>query len=282
MTKSGRSIVGFGDHYVAINWQGSLAAELIHFLCRDLQSSGSATVQEVYDLVYSSNTSPLFSLRKAEIQLYSGDCSYDLAYTLINEILYQCIVDNRAGQAIHAAAVSTELGGILIPGKSGAGKTTLTTWLAAHGCSYLTDELVILSGRPCRIHPFTRPLSLKTASSPALRSFIDFDHQEIIAGSGGFMLPHRLINSRFSPATPPLSVILFPEYIASAPTELRQITAAHGCFRLMECYVNARNINDHGIGDLASFVRKTPIYQITYGSFDGLYQILKRVFPTLF
>ena len=271
MINSGRSIVGFCDHYVTINWQGTVSADLINFLCCDLQTCTSAITREVYNLS-SSHSTPLFSLRKGKEQLYSGDCGYDLAYTLINEILYQCIVDNSVGQAIHAAAVGSEHGGILIPGKSGSGKSTLTTWLAGHNCNYLTDELVILSGTPSRIHPFTRPLSLKTESSSAISSLVDFSRQEVIAGSSGFMLPHRLINNQFIPAIPPLSLILFPEYVASSSSPV--ISA-------MECYVNARNMRGHGIGNLAELVRRTPIYQITYSSFDGLYEILTRAFPTL-
>ena len=185
-------------------------------------------------------------------------------------------------QAIHAAAIGSEKGGILLPGKSGSGKSTLTAWLVSRGCNYLTDELVILAGNTPHIHPFTRPLSIKTGSSSVVSSFLNFDLQKIIAGAGEFMLPHHLINKNFVPITPPLSLILFPEYIDGAATEFTQLTGALGCARLTECYVNARNIQDHGISRLADLTRNTPIYQLTYGSFDGLYELLAESFPTLF
>ncbi len=224
----------------------------------------------------------MLSLRQEEKQLYQGDCRYDLAYTLINEIIYQCITDNRTGLAIHAAAIGSQKGGVLFPGKSGSGKSTLVAWLVSRGCNYLTDELVILAGNDYRIYPFTRPLSIKTGSSSVVSAFLNYDPQVVVAGAGGFMLPHRLVNSIFSAAVPPLSLIIFPEYRAGTATELTKLSGALGCAKLMECYVNARNIQNHGISLLAELARSIPIYQLVYGNFDGLHELLGESFPTLF
>ena len=280
MTKSGSCTVGFCGQYVTINSYGPGSTELVNFLCCDLHTYTDSPVNAVYDLMIVGKKQML-SLWQEEEQLYFGDCRYELACTLINEIIYQCIVDNRAGHAIHAGAVGSETGGILLPGKSGSGKSTFTTWLVFCGCNYLTDELVILAGNDHRIHPFTRPLSLKIGSSSVLSSFLSYGPQEVVNGANGFMLPHRLINENF-PAAPPLSLILFPEYKAGTTTELTKMTTALGCARLMECYVNARNIQDHGISQLAEITRNTPIYQLTYGSFDGLHELLDESFPTFF
>ena len=282
MTKADHRTLGFCGQYVTINTYDQEAADLLDFLGCDLQTTPDASPRAIYDLMVAGNT-PKLSLRQGEKQkqLYRGDCRYELAYTLINEIIYQCIVDNRAGFALHAAAVGSEQGGVLLPGKSGSGKSTLTNWLVARGCNYLTDELVLLAGSDHRIHPFTRPLSLKAGSRAVLSSLMD-DEDQMITGADGFMLPHRLLTSRHCPATPPLSLILFPEYKAGAATELTTLSAAQGCARLMECYVNARNIQDHGIDRLAELSRGTPIYQLIYGNFDGLEQLLLDLFPTLF
>ncbi len=111
---------------------------------------------------------------------------------------------------------------------------------------------------------------------------MSYKQQQVVFGGNGIMLPHRLINTIFSTATPPLSLILFPEYKGGATTELTKMSAGLACARLMECYVNARNIEGHGIGQLAELTRTTPVYQLTYGSFGGLYELLAKTFPTLF
>lgn len=273
--------IGFCDQYITIQSHGPEAVKLINFLCCDLQNTTDGNPRAVYDLTID-HKRPLYSLQKEEEQLYECDNVYDLAYKLINEIIYECLVDNRVGQAIHAAAIGSVQGGVLLAGKSGSGKSTLSSWLVSHGCNYLTDELVVLAGTPPQILPFTRPLSLKTEACSVFSSLLDFDHREVILGNNGMMLPHRMINRNFTPATPSLSLVLFPQYISGASIELTQLTGALGCARLMECYVNARNIQDHGISLLAQIARSTPLYQITYGSFDGLYELLNKNFPTLF
>ena len=281
ITETTSRTVGFCDQYVTINSQGPESTDLVDFLCCDLQTNPNAIPHAVYNLKIVDKRSTL-SLHQGKEQLYTGDCRYELAYTLINEIIYECIADNRKGHGIHAAAIGSEIGGVLLPGKSGSGKSTLTTWLVSRGCNYLTDELVILAGNNPRIYPLTRPISIKAGSASVISAFVNYKPQEVVIGANGIMLPHRLVNTVFSAATPPLSLILFPEYVAGAATELTKMTGGLACARLMECYVNARNIEGHGIGQLAELTRTTPVYQLTYGSFGGLYELLSKTFPTLF
>jgi hypothetical protein len=281
MDKSGRSYVGFGGQCVEISWCGVHAKELIDFLCCDLQLDRDKTPKAEYKLTVD-REKKVFSLQKAEEQLYLGDDYYELAYTLINEIIYHVIVDKKEGLAIHAAALGSTEGGILLPGKSGSGKSTFSAWLVTCGCRYLTDELVILDGSSTQIDPFTRPVSFKKGSLSVLHTFVHYRPEDAIAGSAGLMLPHRLLNDNFTPETPFLSLILFPQYLKDASTKIKPLSGALSCACLMECYVNARNINNHGIDLLANLVRKTPSYQLTYGSFKGLYETLKSSFPLHF
>ena len=281
MAESGCHTVGFCDQYVTVNSYDPESVNLVDFLCCDLQAGTDAPPVAIYDLAIVGKKRML-SLRQGDRQLYFGDCRFELAYTLINEIIHQCIAGNRTGFAIHAGAIGLEEGAVLLPGKSGSGKSTLTAWLVARGCNYLTDELVVLAGNDHRIHPFTRPFSLKASSSAVLSSFLSYARQEVVAGASGFMLPHRLVNGTFSAATPPLSLIIFPEYKEGTATRITKLTAALGCARLMECYVNARNLQGHGFSRLAELTRRTPVYQLTYGSFVGLHEQLAESFPPLF
>jgi len=281
MAKSGRSCVGFGGQCVVINWHGSQALDLIDFLCCDLQRVSENTPIAEYNLTVDRGQK-VFSLQNVDQQLYQGDDYYELAYTLINEIIYHVIVDTKESLAIHAAALGSNEGGILLPGKSGSGKSTFSAWLVTCGCHYLTDELVFLDGVTPKIRPFTRPVSFKKGSLAVLKTFAHFNPEDAIVGSAGLMLPHRLLNDDFAAENPSLSLVMFPNFVSGASIKITCISGALGCARLMECYVNARNINNHGIDRLANIARTTPIYQLTYGSFDGLYETLQRSFPLHF
>ena len=48
----------------------------------------------------------------------------------------------------HAAALTWQSRGILLPAFTGAGKSTLTAWLLGQGFSYLTDELAFVPAGP--------------------------------------------------------------------------------------------------------------------------------------
>lgn len=273
MNKSGGRVVGFCNHCITINYNCPEAESLINFLCTDLPADRNFPSHTTYDLIIVGKK-PMMSLWQGDKQLYFGDCKYNLAYTLTNEIIYQCIADNKTGHAIHAAAVSNRQGTILLPGKSGCGKSTLTTWLVYRGYSYLTDELVVIAEDDHHIHPFTRPISIKTGSTAVLNSFLNVEEKDILVGDKGFMLPHRLVNDKFRVDPPPLSLIIFPEHKADAATRLTKLTGGKGCSKLMECYVNARNIQDHGFSQLAELTRNIPAYHLLYGSFDELEIVL--------
>lgn len=273
-----RRTVGLCGHHVQITGYGERSPQLIDFLCRDLLVEGQHDIRARYDVMMSSE----LTLWLEGNCLYSGSSPYDLAYSLINAIIHQCVVDNDSGHAIHAAAISTAVGSVLLPGSSGSGKTTFCTWLVSKGYGYLSDELLLLGGTTGELHPLTRPLSIKLGAVAALSSFLDFNSSAVLGGSNGVMVPHRLVNPNFSSTRLPLSLILFPKYEERATPELRPLSPALGCARLLECCVNARNLQGHGIGHLAEIVRITPVYQLTYGSFEDLPNILSRTIPSVF
>jgi hypothetical protein len=280
MIKSGSCTVGLADQWVRINSYGQEGQAVVDFICRDLSGNGTEDCRTAYDLL-AVGSRPMFSLWQGDKQLYFGADRYDLAYTLVNEIIYQCIAESATGHALHAAALGTDRGGILMPGKSGSGKSTLTAWLVSRGCNYLTDELVLLTGQPARLLPFTRPISIKDGSREVLASFFTGVPRGMISGTNGCMVAHRLLHT-FVQATPPAALILFPRYLEGAETDLQEISPARACAGLIECFVNARNIEGHGIGDLARLTRNTPAWSLTYSSFSGLYSLLQQSFAALF
>ncbi|MGB5685106.1 MAG: hypothetical protein WBM35_04790 [Candidatus Electrothrix sp.] len=278
-------VVGFCNQYVQIKYNNSQAESIVNFLCADLHLVPNAeqhTLARALCELELSENDHFFSLRRNREHLYQGRCQRELAYALINEVIFQCLDKNNSGLALHAAAVHVDRGGILLPGNSGAGKSTFVAWLTACGCGYLTDELVVLSGDTHRIHPFTRPLTIRSASAEALAPYVHFKKSEVLTGDSGFMVPHRQLNPVFTPMQPPLSLILFPRYKADVPPTLKELTPGMGCLRLMECYVNARNIPGHGISELAQLTKKVPMMELTYGSFTGLGALLAETLPEFF
>lgn len=75
--------------------------------------------------------------------------------------LYRAVVERAEPSfLLHAAAVATERGAIVLFGPSGAGKTTVSGALVARGARYITDEFVAID-RQLRVRGLPRPLCLE-------------------------------------------------------------------------------------------------------------------------
>jgi hypothetical protein len=70
---------------------------------------------------------------------------------------------------VHAGVVAHRGRAIVLPGRSGAGKTTLVAALVRAGATYYSDEFAVLDGRG-RVHPFAKPLSVRGAEGKGGRS----------------------------------------------------------------------------------------------------------------
>ncbi|MEO7556114.1 MAG: hypothetical protein ABIV94_05865 [Acidimicrobiales bacterium] len=80
---------------------------------------------------------------------------------------------------VHAGAVAWNGRGVVIPGASYTGKSTLVAELVRAGATYLSDEYAVFdpSGR---LHPYAKPLSLRRSDG------LQVDHSvESLGGSAG-------------------------------------------------------------------------------------------------
>lgn len=267
---------GLHEVSIELSHNSEEARELIHYLLGDFPPPDGPVLSRQFGVVVVGNPAKM-SLWLADKQYYYGDSKQLLAHFLINEIFYDCIVNNKNHQAVHAAAVAAGGKGILLAGKSGSGKSSLAAWLTVHGLTYLTDELVMFS-KEGRMFPMTRPLCLKSPSYEALKTRIHIDETAILRGRDGVMIPHRILNAQWTASNPALDCIVFPTFVAGQPATLTKISSAVSCLKLMECYVNARNIPGHGFREIAAITRNAEAYELHFGSFDGVLDVLQPLF----
>ncbi len=64
---------------------------------------------------------------------------------------------------VHAGVVAVDRRAILVPGRSGTGKTTLVRALVEAGATYYSDEYAVLD-REGRVHPYARRPSVRVAA----------------------------------------------------------------------------------------------------------------------
>jgi hypothetical protein len=269
--------INFLDQIIEIRCNSNDAYSLIDFLFGDLICDSDGLAKTQYDIICVGKQ-PMLSLWEGDKRFYFGTSQYRLAYILTNEIIYHCITENGQQHAIHAGAVCNERMGIILPGKSGSGKSSLSAWMISKGYQYLTDELVMLTDAG-RIIPFTRPISLKSDQLQLFLPFLKDRLGEIVTDEHGSMIPHRLLNSGYSHLQPPVTHIIFPEFRRGSATEFQELSPAKSCLMLLESHVNGRNLSGLGIAGLAKIVRSCRSYSLVYGYFDGLERLFDSLLP---
>lgn len=271
---------GFGLQAIEIDCNNDDAYQLASFLFSDFSYCESDNPAITFDLI-SAGKQPMLSLWDGDKRLYFGESRYQLSYILMNEVIYHSIDKNNQQHAIHAGAVWKDGQCIVLPGSSGRGKSTLTTWLVKHGYQYLTDELVFLSDSG-QVTPLTRPVNLKVTSTHSSWLLDEECQDQIISDNNGSMIPHRLLNPHFMAIKPNVTHVLFPEFQEGAEMVCEKISPALSSLYLMQSHVNARNLSELGIPALSNIVRNCSSYKLTYGSFQDLeifFKSSKSLFP---
>ncbi|SHH42937.1 hypothetical protein [Desulfofustis glycolicus] len=263
--------VGIGGRSVEVHCLNREARALVVFLFADLFVEDGGEPIKRYEIGVDSSMQAALLTVDGSV-LLEGGTVYRQAYCLMNEILEQCIIDNDRHHAVHAAAVSLGSTCLVLPGTSGAGKSTLTAWLVSRGFSYLTDELVMLDDQ--RVIAFTRPINLKKMV-PFLAPLAGRCRDLLVQAREGIMIPHRLLGgNRISPDAiePRVTHFIFPRFQAGESPGLQEISAAQSCLQLMQCHVNARNLEKLGIPSLARVIRNCRSFSLTYGDTADLEQ----------
>ncbi len=259
---------GFGDVGFQITHNNEYARSIASFLFTDFPGSTNPAQVLRYDIVSSGNV-PMLSLWENEKRLYFGSSTYLLAYNLMNEVIYHCINKNDRHHAIHAGAVYKDNRCLVLPGTSGKGKSTLTSWLLTNGFQYLTDELIFIDNAQ-KVIPLIRPVNLKVDNKHTSWLLQEDENDTIISERSGSMIPHRLLNRNFEIKQPIVTDIIFPNFVAGHKAELVEISPARSCFLLLQSLVNARNLKGHGVPDLAYIVKGCRSYTLTYSNFKDL------------
>ena len=133
--------------------------------------------------------------------------------------------------SIHAAAVATAHGAVMLPAASGSGKTTLCARLLQRGAAYLSDDSVALD-RDGRILGYPKPLGFKGATR---EQFAETRPADDAPGgrppSVWQVAPGRLGAASVTSADP--VVVVVPRFEAGAPLQVEPMSRAAGAAALL-------------------------------------------------
>jgi len=127
---------------------------------------------------------------------------------------------------VHAGAVVSPSGeGIIFPGGSGFGKTTLVAALVREGFGYLSDEIAAIDPVARRLYPYPKTLNLKEGS---FRLFPDLRARAGRVPFIGHQWHLRPDDIRAGAVAGPCSIryVLFPRYEPGASTKVTPMSRA--------------------------------------------------------
>ena len=275
-------LITFANNSLKIEYEGRESTKIIDILYQYVPANDQPPPHLTYHLLSTKQAQPL-QLYREDVKLYAGDSVGTAAEFLLGDTCYHLAAHSRNGLLFHAAGLAWQGRGLLLPGASRAGKSTLAAWLSTKGFDYLTDELVFVEWGTNTLQCLTRPLNLKHPSRAVLKTSLDFTNldSQILSSAAADLIPHILLNPSNTLTQPPLHLIIFPTYQSNAAFELRPLSKAQTGLALMQTLINARNLAGHGFAEAARLARVAPAYRLCYSSFDHFETQLNRLLAEL-
>jgi len=263
MTPTGTRLATFGGSSIRVEHSGHLAGEMINFLFGHTGADARVPTSATFQV----ELSPIgtWTIQRNGCPYYQGDGMPDAARALIEAASFSLADRSVGGLLFHAAAVSRRDRVVLIPGQTGAGKTTLAGRLVDRGLRYLTDELSYVPDESVSVLGFPRPLNVKPSGRDLLAHRVDgaLRWPSLVSHTTALLHPLAARRSRQSRASR-LTVIVFPRRQRTAAPRLVPLDPGRAALRLMGSLLNARNLPDHGFPAVVELARRIPAFEAIY------------------
>lgn len=223
------------------------------------------TVRRLYSLIAGGPTRRV-GVRRFNI-LYSGATrlsrTHDLEATLRHlELDLELYIADRARRRtfVHAGVVGWNGRAIVIPGRSGSGKSSLVKALVRAGATYYSDEFAVLDERG-RVHPYPLPLTIRRGQdgAPPVKCRVE----EIGGVAGSRPLP--------------VGLVVVTRYVSGARFRPRPVSAGRAVLELLANTLPARRRPEQVLDTLTRVVSQAPVLRGTRGEAEEMaLRILKK------
>ena len=280
--------IEFAGSILDIEYRGLTAERVLAFLFRDLaQPDGLGESCATAHFTYRLEADPKMGV----LRLYHADeleweCASEaeMALHLIGQACYQLAYFSTGGLVLHAALVSRGGQGVLMPGSTGKGKSTLAAWLLHCGYDYSTDELVYIpDGEASYGYGLCRPLNLKKSARLLLSEVFQISSTDagLMTSASVDLIPFERFGNGSAFSRIPICTVIFPCFQTEAVFELRQLSKAQASLELMQCLINARNLPEQGFPNVVGMARSIPAYKMIYCDFPAVESAIQSVLQNI-
>jgi hypothetical protein len=235
--------------------------------CKHLPSEWESVASPVVDRVYSimigskdsrSNGRKLNLLYGDDVRLARSSDLGGVFETLESDL--RLFVAELATHRVfvHAGVVGWKGQGIVIPGRSYSGKSTLVAALVRAGATYYSDEYAVLDPRG-RVHPFSKPLELREEG--------EFRQTKISAAELGGHTGTKPL---------PVRLVLMTQFKSGASWRPRKITAGRGVLEMLFNTVSARRSPERALATLQRVTAQAEVLKGVRGDATKVVEALLR------
>jgi HprK-related kinase A len=197
----------------------------------------------------------------------------DMAVPMLEWSINWCAA-TRANQyvMIHAAVLERDGRALILPGVTGAGKSTLCAGLALRGWRLLSDEFALIRPGDGALEPWPRPISLKNVSIEVIRrwapeAYLSTPVPNTNKGTVAHVRPPSdSVRRAAEPAQP--AWLVFPTFEAGAAAALTRVPKARAFFRLADCSFNYETLGIRGFRTLSRMIDGCDAYEFRYSRLD--------------
>ncbi|MFQ5958847.1 MAG: HprK-related kinase A [Alphaproteobacteria bacterium] len=202
-----------------------------------------------------------------------------LALPLLEWGLNWCVY-HHANQflIVHAAVAERDGRAIVLPGRPGAGKSTLCAALVTGGWRLLSDEFALVRPADVKLAAIPRPMSLKDRSIEVVRRLApDAVFGPACADTRKGTVAHMKppvdsVRRAGEPAMP--AWIVFPAYDAEAETRLEPLAKARAFFRVADNAFNYHVLGRTGFEAVSRLIDGCVCYELPYSSLEDALALL--------
>jgi HprK-related kinase A len=179
---------------------------------------------------------------------------------------------------LHAAVLSKNNVGLIMPGLPGAGKSTLCAALCLSGWRVLSDEHALIPLDTASLVPLCRPVSLKNESIEIIRNFDSsavFGPRSQQTHKGTVVhLKSDLLDDSHDTTPIPARIMLFPKYSADSELNLRRKPKAEAFMFAGVHSFNYDLLSTRGFKTMSTLMDAVDCYDMRYSDLD---QALKAI-----
>ena len=205
-----------------------------------------------------------------------------LAPMLKLRLVYAALDVSRDACALHAAALGAGAKCVLLPGRSGAGRS-LAAGLVSAGFTLLGDDTVVMADGVPAVRPLPLPIALKAGSwmmlSGRIAGLLDLPiHWRPDGKAVRYVAPPVAARPASSPL--PIGWIVFPAFASGRAPALERLGAGPALKRLMAGLAPlGAGLTPATLERLIGWIRGVPCFELRYGALDDAVAALQGALP---